>query len=123
MSDLPRTHRVLYLRGPRAVELRELAVPRPGPGELLLRVDAATTCGTDLKVYLRGGHPRMLRAPCPFGHEVCGSVVGCGEGVHGWREGDRLVVANSASCGRCRWCETERENLCESGRFTGWHGA
>lgn len=106
------THAVLYLLGPETVELREEAVPGPGPGEFLLRIDAATTCGTDLKVYLRGGHPTMLSTPTPFGHEMTGTIAAMGPGVNGWREGDAVVVANSASCGQCRYCRAGRENLC-----------
>ncbi len=87
-------------------------MPVPGPGELLLRVGAATTCGTDLKVFQRGGHPRMLKAPTPFGHEMAGTVAAVGEGVERWRPGDRVVVANSAPCGVCEWCARGRENLC-----------
>jgi len=87
-------------------------VPAPGPGELLLRVGAATTCGTDLKVFQRGGHPRMLKAPTPFGHEMAGTVAAVGEGARRWRPGDRVVVANSAPCGVCEWCARGRENLC-----------
>jgi L-iditol 2-dehydrogenase len=110
---LPDTHRVLYLTAAETVELLQDPLSRPGPGELLMRVDAATTCGTDLKVFLRGGHPRMLQVPCPFGHEMSGTVVACGSGVEEWREGDAVVVANSASCGRCAPCRSGRENLCE----------
>jgi L-iditol 2-dehydrogenase len=91
-------------------------VPAPGPGEILLRVGAATTCGTDLKVFQRGGHPRMLKAPTPFGHEMAGTVAAVGatvgKNVERWREGDRVVVANSAPCGVCEWCSRGRENLC-----------
>ncbi len=114
MSSLPRSQRVLYLLGPEHVELREVPVPRPGPGELLLQVEAATTCGTDLKVWRRGGHPRMLVPPCPFGHEVAGVVAAIGAGVRAFAEGDAVVVANSASCGVCPQCRGGRENLCLS---------
>ena len=109
--------RVLYLIGPERLELRERELPAPGPGELLLRVDAATTCGTDLKVFLRGGHPRMLTAPTPFGHEVAGTVAAVGPGVARFRAGDRVAVANSASCGLCGPCRGGRENLCEDLRY------
>lgn len=98
--------------GPERLELREVPVSPPGPGELLLRVGAATTCGTDLKVFQRGGHPRMLKAPTPFGHEMAGTVAAAGPGVERWRPGDRVVVANSAPCGACEWCARGRENLC-----------
>lgn len=86
-------------------------MPEPGPGELLLRVDAATTCGTDIKVYRRGGHPTMLKLPTPFGHEVAGTVVRAAAGAE-QTEGDAVIVANSASCGQCQPCRRQRENLC-----------
>ncbi len=105
-------HRVIYLLGPERIELREEPVPAPGEGELLVRVRAATTCGTDVKVFRRGGHPRMLRVPTPFGHEFAGSVETLGAGVGGYEPGDRVVVANSAPCGHCPYCEAGRENLC-----------
>ncbi len=110
--DLPDRFRSLHLVGPERVELRELALARPGPGEVLVRVDAATTCGTDVKVYRRGAHPRMLRVPTPFGHEVAGTVAAVGPGAAGREIGERVVVANSAPCGDCRFCAMERENLC-----------
>jgi L-iditol 2-dehydrogenase len=112
-----RTRRVAYLTGPERIELREELVRPPGAGELLLRVDAATTCGTDVKVYRRGGHPRMLSVPCPFGHEVSGTVVEVGGGTAGWREGDEVVVVNSAPCGDCEMCAAGRENLCSDLRY------
>jgi len=84
----------------------------PGPGELLIEIEAATTCGTDVKVFRIGGHPRMLRVPSAFGHEMTGTVVAIGAGVDCWSPADRVVVANSASCGACRYCRLQRENLC-----------
>jgi L-iditol 2-dehydrogenase len=98
--------------GPERLEIRDVPVPTPGAGELLLRVGAATTCGTDLKVFQRGGHPRMLKAPTPFGHEMAGTIAAVGAGLERWRVGDRVVVANSAPCGVCEWCARGRENLC-----------
>ena len=101
-----------WLTGSETIEFREGPVPQPGPGELLLSVGAAVTCGTDVKVYRRGGHPRMLEVPSPFGHEMAGTIIGLGEGVDGWREGERIVVSNSASCGSCDFCRRGDENLC-----------
>ncbi|MEM1247101.1 MAG: alcohol dehydrogenase catalytic domain-containing protein [Acidobacteriota bacterium] len=102
-----------FLLGPEQLELRQVPTPRPGAGELVLQLTAATTCGTDVKVYRRGGHARMLSPPCPFGHEMVGRVLEVGEGTTRFREGDLVVVANSASCGRCPACLRHRENLCE----------
>ena len=104
--------RVVYLLGPERVELREETVPSPSRGEIILRVGAATTCGTDVKVFRRGGHPRMLVVPTPFGHEMAGTVHAVGDGVTSLRVGDRVVVANSAPCGECECCRASRENLC-----------
>jgi L-iditol 2-dehydrogenase len=102
----------MFLVGPERLELRAGPLPRPGPGELLVRVDAALTCGTDVKVFRRGGHPRMLRAPAPFGHELAGTIVQVGEAAGSFLAGEQVVVANSAACGRCDWCARGRENLC-----------
>jgi len=78
-----------------------------------MRVEAALTCGTDVKV-LRRGHPVMIpMVPTVFGHEMAGTVTAVGAGVRGWREGDRLVAANSAPCGVCPPCRAARPNLCE----------
>ncbi len=109
---LPRTQRQWHLLGPERVELREVPLEPPRGEELLVRIEAATTCGTDLKVYRRGGHPRMLRAPCPFGHEMAGVIAASGSDQRLWREGERVVIANSAPCGECRDCARGRFNLC-----------
>lgn len=110
---IPSTMQAAVLLGPEAIEVRRLPVPLPGEGELLLKVEAATTCGTDVKVYRRGGHPRMLRPPIPFGHEMAGRVAAVGPGIAAHAVGDAIVVANSAPCGACEPCRRGRENLCE----------
>lgn len=114
-AALPARARAVFLLGPEELALREVDVPRPAAGELLVAIEAATTCGTDLKVFRRGGHPRMLEVPGPFGHEMTGRVVAAG--AHGsagirFREGDAVVIANSAACRRCPACLGGRENLC-----------
>lgn len=95
---------------PGRVELREADVPAPGPGELLVRVDAALTCGTDLKTFRRG-HPR-IPLPTPMGHEFAGTVAAAGAGAGRFREGDAIACVPTAPCGRCRACRRGRENLC-----------
>ncbi len=101
--------RAAVLYGKEDLRLEELPAPEPGPGELLLRVGAALTCGTDLKVYRRGYHARMLQLPAPFGHEVAGVVV---NDAAGYRAGERVVALNSAPCGQCFFCRAAQENLC-----------
>jgi L-iditol 2-dehydrogenase len=105
--------RAQVFHGPGDLRLEELPVPAPRSGEVVIRVEAALTCGTDVKV-LRRGHPVMIPVvPTVFGHEMAGIVTAVGAGVHGWHEGDRLVAANSAPCGGCPPCRAGRPNLCE----------
>ncbi len=99
--------------GPGDLRREELPVPAPAPGELVVRIDAALTCGTDVKT-LRRGHPVMIPTiPTVFGHELAGTVTAVGAGVGRFRAGDRVVAANSAPCGECRSCLAGRPNLCE----------
>jgi L-iditol 2-dehydrogenase len=102
----------MVFHGPGDLRAEELPVPVPGPGEVVLKIDAALTCGTDVKT-LRRGHPVMIpKIPTVFGHELAGTVAAVGAGVS-LREGDRVVAANSAPCGACPPCRAGRPNLCE----------
>ncbi len=82
-------------------------------GEVRVAIGAALTCGTDLKVYRRGYHARMLTPPCVFGHEFAGTVSEVHFETHGWKVGERVVAANSAPCRRCAGCRRGQENLCD----------
>ncbi len=84
------------LHGREDLRLERVAVPEAGPGEIVVRVGAALTCGTDLKVYRRGYHAAMLKPPILFGHELAGYVHEVGAGVTGFAVGDRVVPLNSA---------------------------
>ena len=103
----------VILRGPEQVTYEEVPVPDAGPGDVLIRIESALTCGTDLKVFMRGGHPRMIKTPAIFGHEMAGTVEKAGAAVEGFKVGDRVMPANSAPCGRCRYCKKKMLNLCE----------
>src|SRR6185437_2862973 len=105
------TAAVLY--GKQDLRLEKVAVPHPADGELLIRVAAALTCGTDLKVYRRGYHARMLKPPIRFGHELAGVVEEVGAGVTKFRKGYRVVALNSAPCDVCFFCTHGQQNLCE----------
>jgi len=102
---------VLY--GKEDLRVEEVAVPNPEPGDILVRVRAALTCGTDVKVFRRGYHARMIVPPALFGHELAGDVVAVGDGVANFRPGDRIVAANSAPCGVCHYCRKSAHNLCD----------
>ena len=84
-----------------------------GPEEALVKIEVALTCGTDLKVYRQGYHARMIVPPAIFGHELAGVVHQVGEQVDQFREGMRVVAANSAPCNECLYCRKDLENLCE----------
>ena len=127
------------LHGKEHIQIEDIAPPALKPGEVRIRIEAALTCGTDLKVFKRGYHAKMIVPPAAFGHELAGviSEVADGragsplpaarsnakDGAHGvtrptdaveaWRIGDRVVVANSAPCGECFHCRAGQENLCE----------
>lgn len=91
--------------------------PTPAAGEVVLQVTAATTCGTDLKVWRRGGHAKMLSLPTLFGHEAAGRIVAIGSGVRSWRVGDRVVANNSAPCFGCFFCQRQEFSLCTNLTF------
>lgn len=112
--DLPATMQAARFYAPGDVRIETVPVPQPGPGELLVRMEMALTCGTDLKCYRRG-HPVLLSTlPSPFGHEGCGMVAAVGEGVTAFSTGQRVVAANSAPCGACFFCNKQQPNLCEN---------
>jgi L-iditol 2-dehydrogenase len=109
------TAAVLY--GKRDVRIEQIPIPRVEHGEVLVRIKAALTCGTDLKVYRQGFHARMIVPPSVFGHELAGVVEEVGEGVESFTPGMRVVSANSAPCSECFFCERHLENLCENLQF------
>ena len=107
---MPAGSRQAVLVEPRHFEMRALKPPHPGPGEILLKVKCALSCGTDLKFYRRG-HP-LFKFPMPFGHEFSGVVAEVGADVENFRPGDELMAAPTAPCGKCFFCGRGQENLC-----------
>ncbi len=105
--------RAAVLYGREDLRIQDVEVPRLEPGDLLVRVRSALTCGTDVKVFRRGYHARMIVPPALFGHELAGDVAEVGPGVKRFQPGDRVVAANSAPCGVCFYCGRGQENLCE----------
>jgi L-iditol 2-dehydrogenase len=109
--DSRMTAAVLY--GSEDLRLEQVEIPQAAAGEMVVRVGAALTCGTDLKVYRRGYHAKMLKPPMQFGHEMAGIVIETGKGVTKFHEGDRVVALNSAPCDVCYFCRHGQQNLCE----------
>ena len=102
---------VLY--GKEHLQVEPVAVPEIGDSDILVQVRVALTCGTDVKVFRRGYHARMIVPPAVFGHELAGDVVAVGKGVRRFRPGQRVVAANSAPCEQCYFCRRGLQNLCE----------
>lgn len=100
------------LYGQEDLRLEKVADPTPMEGEVVIKVGVATSCGTDLKVWRRGGHAKMLKPPTLFGHEAAGQIVALGYGVTGWQVGDRIVANNSAPCMKCFFCQRQEYSLC-----------
>ena len=99
---------------PLDIRYEEVNVKEPSEGEVVVKVEAALTCGTDVKT-LRRGHPLLIKeVPSGFGHEFSGTIFKLGENVEGFNVGDRVVAANSAPCGECFFCRRGEENLCEN---------
>ncbi len=100
------------LYGKEDLRLEQVTEPTVADGEVVIKVSTATTCGTDLKVWRRGGHAKMLQLPTLFGHEAAGTVAALGKNVHNWQIGDRVVANNSAPCTKCFFCQQQEYSLC-----------
>ena len=96
---------------PGVLRVEEVDIPEISKGELLIRNHVALTCGTDLKMYLRGH--RLANPPLIIGHEFAGTVERVGEGAQGFEKGMRVVAANSAPCMSCHYCRIGKPNLCD----------
>src|SRR5437867_9875939 len=99
--------------GKELIKIEDVPTSPLQAGEVRIGIQAALTCGTDLKVFRRGYHARMIVPPAIFGHEFAGEVDEVGEGITDWTPGMRVVAANSAACGDCFYCLRGRPQLCE----------
>ena len=97
---------------PRKIEIRELKVPEPSRGEILVKIKAALTCGTDLKAFSRGHH--VIPMPGVFGHEFSGIIAATGKGVKKFKKGNEIMAVHSAPCLKCRYCKKGLFNICEN---------
>ena len=100
--------------GPLDIRYEDVDIKEPEEGEVLVKIQAALTCGTDIKTFRRG-HPVLIKkTPSGFGHEFSGIIEKTGKNVIGFQPGDRVVAANSAPCGKCFFCQKKQYNLCEN---------
>lgn len=106
------TAAVLY--GREDMKIERVDIPSLAEDDVLVRVEVALTCGTDLKVWKQGYHARMIQPPALFGHELAGVVEIKGQAVNGGvHKGMRVVPSNSAPCNVCLYCRKGQPNLCE----------
>ena len=112
--------RAMVLEQPRTpLVLRDVPVPRPAAGELLIRVHACGICRTDLHVV--DGELGQPTLPLVPGHQIVGIVEALGPGAERFAVGDRVGVPwLGGTCGHCAYCASEKENLCDEARFTGY---
>lgn len=109
--------KAIQFYAPEDIRYEEVPIQEPQKGEVLVKIMAALTCGTDVKTFRRG-HPVLIKSvPSGFGHEFSGVVAKLGEGVTNFKVGDRVVAANSAPCGECFFCKKGQYNLCENLQF------
>jgi L-iditol 2-dehydrogenase len=102
------------LYGIKDLRIEDIEIPSVKAGEVLVRVKAATTCGTDLKIFQRGYVEKVIKLPTVFGHEWAGNVVEVGEGLDWPKKGMRVRAGNSAPCLHCAMCGKGKYNLCEN---------
>jgi L-iditol 2-dehydrogenase len=102
------------LYGVKNLKVEEVPTPTVKAGEVLVRVKAATTCGTDLKIFQRGYVEKVIKLPTIFGHEWAGEVVEASNGLDWPVKGMRVRAGNSAPCLRCAMCQKGKYNLCEN---------
>ena len=112
--------KVFRFYGPGDVRIEDdYPEPVAGPGEVKLRVRACSMCGTDVKIYKFGHH--HIRPPRVMGHEIAGEVVELGDGVTGWRPGDRVQVIAAIPDGSCEECRRGRMTVCTNQESMGYH--
>jgi L-iditol 2-dehydrogenase len=109
-----KTMKAAMLHGIKDLRVESVERPQLGPGEVLVKIKAATTCGTDLKIFQRGYVEKVIDLPTVFGHEWAGDVAEVGEGVTWLKKGMRIRAGNSAPCLRCVKCQKGQHNLCEN---------
>jgi len=101
------------------LEVRDIPTPEPSAGELLVRVEVCTVCGTDIRVF-HHGH-KHIRFPRITGHELSGEIVAVGKGVSDYKVGQRVAVAPAIPCGKCYYCRRGMQSMCLHLEAIGYH--
>ena len=112
MKDKSKMQVAMYYNN-RDVRLEQVPVPKIGPGELLIKTRASGICGSDLMEWYR-----IKKAPLVLGHEITGEVSEVGEGVNDFKVGDRVFSSHHVPCGRCRYCLSGHQSVCDLLRTT-----
>jgi len=115
------TMRVAQLVDAEVIEITEMRVPEPGPGQVLVRVRAVGVCGSDVSIF-RGNFQAETRLPYVLGHEFSGEVAALGPGVQQLELGQRVACRPDRPCGECEWCKKGETNVCPNVRFAASHG-
>ncbi len=101
------------------IEIREVPIPVPGEGEVLIKIKAAGVCATD--AHIISGSFAHATPPCILGHEICGEVAALGERVTDAKVGDRVIINTIISCGKCEYCKSGRNEMCPNGSEIGYN--
>lgn len=117
IENIPELMHACLFYGPYDVRNEKIPTPKIGENEILVKIKAALTCGTDLKTFQRS-HPVLIKSiPSTFGHQFSGIVAKVGRDVENFHVGQRVVALNSAPCYKCRFCIKEQFSLCEDIKF------
>lgn len=121
---IPKTMQGAFLPGDSTVVFKEVSVPEPGHGEVLIKTKASTICGSDIRAiyheHLGKGAEGYQNVVC--GHEPCGQVVKCGPGMRRFKEGDRVIIYHISGCGLCNDCRRGYMISCKSDKFRKAYG-
>ncbi|WP_164821788.1 zinc-dependent alcohol dehydrogenase, partial [Paenibacillus koleovorans] len=116
---MPTLMKALVYEGPQTMNIRHLPVPEPGHDEVLIRVDKAGICGSELSGYL--GHNSLRVPPLVMGHEFSGTIARTGRAAKKFLPGDRVVVNPLETCGECDFCLVGNDQLCQCRQLLGAH--
>ncbi len=117
IESIPDTMNACLFYGPYDIRYEKLPMPKINENEILVKVNTALTCGTDLKTFQRS-HPKLIKSiPSTFGHQFSGTVAKMGKNINKFKMGDKVIALNSAPCFNCIYCNKKEFSLCENIEF------